>query len=118
MKKLLYIFSRAPYSTADGQEGLDALLIGAAFEQSVSVLFLHDGVFQLRAEQNADSSELKIFTKAFRALQDFGIDECCVHDLSLTARGLEESELMCEVNQVTSAQICELVRHSDRVFTF
>lgn len=118
MKKLLYIFSRAPYSTADGQEGLDALLIGAAFEQSVSVLFLHDGVFQLRAEQGSDHGELKIFTKAFRALRDFGIDDCYVHDLSLTARGVEESELMCEVSPLASTQISQLIRQSDRVFTF
>ena len=117
-KKLLYIFSRAPYSTAGGQEALDAALIGAAFEQEVSVLFLHDGVFMLKEGQNADDSALKQFTKAFAALEDFGIEQIFTHDMSLAARGLDEGALMIGSKVLDADGIRQLIRQQDRVFTF
>ncbi len=117
-RKLLYIVSRAPYSNAVGQEALDAALIGASFEQDVSLLFLHDGVFQLVINQGSDGSGLKEFTKAYRALEDFGIDKVFCHDLSLAARGLTNNDLMRDVTTLTGEQLKSLVASSARVFTF
>ena len=57
-EKILYVFTQAPYSTSAGIEALDALLIGAAFEQEVSVLFIHNGVFQLKDQQVASDLSL------------------------------------------------------------
>lgn len=118
VKKLLYIFSAAPYSNAKGQEALDAVLIGAAFEQTVSVLFLHDGVFQIRANQNTTDSDLKQFTKAYRALNDFGIENVYAHDLALTSRGLNVDQLMVEVDILSTDDIRNLISAQDKVFTF
>ena len=39
---------RPPHGSIFAQEGLETVLIGAAFEQSVNLLFLDDGVFVLQ----------------------------------------------------------------------
>ena len=46
-KKFLYVNRRAPYGTIYALESLEVVLIGAAFEQDVSLAFLGDGVYQL-----------------------------------------------------------------------
>ena len=126
--KLLYVFTRAPYSSSAGQEALDAAFIGAAFEQDVSILFLHDGVFQLKdgqgsgrqgsSWQGCEVSKLKQFTKAFAALNDFGIEKVYVHDLSLRARGLDQQALIIDAELLESDGVRELLRGQFRVFTF
>ena len=118
LRKILYVFSHAPYSSSQGQEALDAVLIGAAFEQTVSVLFIHDGVFQLKGKQNVESSELKEFTKAYRALNDFGVERIYVHDLGLVARGLTAEQLMMSADIVNSDEVRKLIAEQDKVFTF
>ena len=117
-RKLLYTFTKAPYSNASGQEGLDAVLIGSAFEQELSLLFLHDGVFQLLDGQNTDGSGLKQFSKTFGALYDLGVEHFYVHDQSMRARGLSTDQLMVGITELNSAQVAELLAQQFRVFTF
>ena len=116
--KVLYILSRAPYSNASGQEALDAALIGASFDLDVSILFIHDGVFQLKQGQNSQAGGLKEFTKTYKALEDFGIDKIYLHDLSLDARGLDKSELMCKVITLDSQGVKKLIKKQITVLTF
>lgn len=123
VKKILYVFTQAPYSNSTGQEALDALLIGAAFEQEVSALFIHNGVFQLKGQQNTTLSSdadmaLKPFTKAFKALEDFGVEHIYIDGLSLLSRGLTAEQLMIEAQVLESKQVSQLMGEQFRVFTF
>ena len=52
----MYINRRPPHGTIYAVESLEVVLIGAAFDQAVSLAFLDDGVFQLKAGQ--DTSEI------------------------------------------------------------
>lgn len=121
-QKILYVLTQAPYSNAQGQEALDMLLIGAAFEQDVSVLFMQNGVFQLKDQQNTEQStslqNIKQFTKTFRALEDFGVENIYVDELSLLSRGLTTEQLMIDVSALNSLQIKTLLAEQFRVFTF
>ena len=47
IKKFMYVNRTAPYGTIYAWESLEVVLIGAAFEQDVSVAFVDDGVYQL-----------------------------------------------------------------------
>ena len=47
IKKFMYINRTAPYGSIYALEGLEVALIGAAFDQDVSMAFVDDGVFQL-----------------------------------------------------------------------
>ncbi len=116
-KKLLYVFEVGPYSTSAGAEALESVLIGASLEQDLSLLFIHDGIFQLKDQQATVASQSK-YTKTFKALNDFDVDKVFVHDLSMVARGLEPNDLIIQVALVTSAEVAELISLQDRVFTF
>lgn len=118
--KLLYIIMQAPYSNAAGQEALDAILIGAALEQKISVLFLHDGVFQILGGQQVDAREdsLKQFTKTYQALADFGVENLYVLSSSLSARGIQTKELIVEPSVLDDSAVSDLISQQYRVFTF
>ena len=117
-KSLLYIVTKSPYSSAVGQEALDAALIGASFDHKVSLLFIHDGVFQLKSNQDTSGTQLKQFTKAYSALEDFGIEQILCHDLAMLARGMRQDHLMRAVTVASTEQVRTMIAESDRVFTF
>ena len=116
-QKLLYVFTQAPYSNSAGLEALDAVLIGAAFEQQVSVLFIHNGVFQLNQNQSTKDG-VKQFTKTYKALDDFGVENIFVDQLSMNSRGLTLSQLICDTVVLDSEQVKALIADQFRVFTF
>lgn len=117
--KLLYVISHGPYSNAAGQEALEAIMIGASFEQMVSVLFVHDGVFQIKHYQQKDQpTEVKEYTKTFQALSDFGVENFYCLESSLSARGLDTEQLIITTQIIDEASVNQLIQQQYRVFTF
>ncbi len=93
VKKFLYVNRKAPYGTIYALESLEVVLIGAAFEQDVSLAFLDDGVFQLTKSQETDGIGVKNFSPTFRALGDYDVTKLYVERESLEERGLSEDDL-------------------------
>ncbi|MDQ7069852.1 MAG: sulfurtransferase complex subunit TusC [Rhodobacterales bacterium] len=93
VKKFLYVNRKAPYGTIYAQESLEVVLIGAAFDQDVSMAFLDDGVFQLTKGQDTKEIGLKNFSPTFRALGDFEVTKLYVEKESLAERGLTLEDL-------------------------
>ncbi len=93
-KKFMYINRRAPYGTIYALEGLEVVLIGAAFEQDVSMAFVGDGVFQLKKGQDTSQSDMKNFSPTYKALGDYEVTKLYVEQESLAARGLTVEDLM------------------------
>ncbi len=93
-KKFLYINRKAPYGTIYALESLEVVLIGAAFEQEVSLAFLDDGVFQLMEGQDTTGVGMKNFSKTYRALGDYEVRKFYVEKESLAERGLSVENLM------------------------
>ncbi len=94
IKKFLYVNRKAPYGTIYALESLEVVLIGAAFEQDVSLAFLDDGVFQLMKGQDTADIGVKNFSPTYRALGDFEVTKLFVEKESLEERGLSEDDLM------------------------
>lgn len=92
-KKFLYVNRKAPYGTIYALESLEVVLIGAAFDQDVSLAFLDDGVLQLTKGQNTQEIEVKNFSPTFRALGDYEVTKLYVEKESLEERGLSEDDL-------------------------
>ena len=92
-KKFLYVNRKAPYGTIYALESLEVVLIGAAFEQDVSLAFLDDGVFQLTKGQKTDGIGVKNFSPTIRALGDYDVTKLYVERESLVERGLTEDDL-------------------------
>jgi len=93
IKKFLYVNRKAPYGTIFAQEALEVVLIGAAFDQDVSLAFLDDGVFQLTKGQDTKEVGLKNFSPTFNALGDYEVTKFYVEQESLDERGLTLDDL-------------------------
>jgi tRNA 2-thiouridine synthesizing protein C len=132
VKKFLYVNRKAPYGTIYAWESLEVVLIGAAFDQEVSLMFLDDGVFQLTKGQDTTGIGMKNFSPTYRSLGDYEVKNIYVDRNSLESRGLtqddlvkvawedwesgEEKEDIVEV--VDSARVTELMDESDVIFSF
>jgi tRNA 2-thiouridine synthesizing protein C len=93
-KKMLYINRNAPYGTVYALEGLEVVLIGAAFEQDVSMAFIGDGIYQILKDQDTSDSDMKNFSPTYNALGDYEVTRLYVEKESLDERGLTLDDLM------------------------
>ena len=93
-KKFLYVNRKAPYGTVYALESLEVVLIGAAFEQDVQLLFMDDGVFQIAKGQDTAESEMKNFSPTYSALGDYEVTKMYVDKQSLEERGLTIDDLI------------------------
>lgn len=94
VKKFMYLNRRAPYGTIYAWESLEVVLIGAAFDQEVSLMFVDDGVYQLVKGSDSAGIEMKNFTPTYRTLGDYGVRHMFVDKASLEARGLTQDDLI------------------------
>ena len=94
VKKFMYINNKAPYGTIYAWESLEVVLIGAAFDQEVSLMFTGDGVYQLAKGQDTKEVGIKNFSPTYAALGDYDINKIYVEKESLDARGLTIDDLM------------------------
>ena len=90
----MYVNRHAPHGTIYALEGLEVVLIGAAFDQDVSMVFIGDGVFQLKKGQDTTDSDIKSFSPTSRALGDYDVTQLYVERESLEERGLAIGDLM------------------------
>lgn len=94
VKKFLYVNRRAPHGTIYALESLEVVLIGAAFDQDVSLAFLDDGVYQIKKNQNTEGIGMKNFSPTYNALGDYDVKTIYVERESLEERGLAIEDLM------------------------
>jgi len=117
-KRFLYVNRRAPYGSIYALESLEVVLIGAAFEQDVSLAFIGDGVYQLVKGQDTKALEVKNFSPAFRALEDYDVTKLYVEKEALEARGLSEADLVVPVQVVGAERMAEIMEAQDVILDF
>ena len=132
VKKFLYLNRKAPYGTIYAWESLEVVLIGAAFDQEVRLMFVDDGVFQLTTGQDTKGVGMKNFSPTYRTLGDYEVKSIYVDKDSLEARGLTQDDLVAIawedweteeeieniVEVVDAARVSELMEESDVIFSF
>jgi len=117
-KRFLYVNRKAPHGSIYALESLEVVLIGAAFEQDVSLAFIGDGVYQLAKGQDTKALETKNFSPTFRALEDYDVTKLFVEQEALEARGLTEADLVVPVQVMSAARIAEIMEAQDVVLSF
>lgn len=132
IKKFMYVNRRAPYGTIYAWESLEVVLIGAAFEQDVSLLFVDDGVYQIMKNQNTTELGMKNFSPTYSALGDYEVTKIYVEKESLEERGLTVDDLLPlkwededddwaekdSIRVVSSDEIKTLLDDQDVIFSF
>ncbi len=128
----MFINRKAPYGTVYALESLEVVLIGAAFEQDVSLAFVGDGVFQIAKGQSTDGIGMKNFSPTYKALGDYEVTKLYVEKESLEARGLTLDDLMPltwedededyaekpSIRLVSSAELAAVFDEQDVVLSF
>jgi tRNA 2-thiouridine synthesizing protein C len=117
-KKFMFVNRTAPYGTVYALESLEVVLISAAFDQDVSLVFLDDGVWQLKKGQQTKGIETKNFSPTYRALEGYDVEKLFVEQESLAARGLAAEDLIVDVTVLTSAELGKLMEEQDVVLSF
>jgi tRNA 2-thiouridine synthesizing protein C len=123
---------KAPYGTVYALESLEVVLIGAAFEQDVKLVFIDDGVYQLTKGQSTEGIGMKNFSPTYSALGDYDIKEIYVDEQSLKDRGLSMDDLQeltwededddwaekSSMHLVSREQLAELIGSADVLLNF
>ena len=117
-KKFMFVNRTAPYGTVYALESLEVVLITAAFDQQVSLVFIDDGVWQLKKGQQTKGIETKNFSPTYRALEDYDVEKLYVEREALDARGLTEDDLIVGVNVLSSSELGSLMAEQDVVLSF
>ena len=118
IKKFLYVNRRAPYGSVYALESLEVVLIGAAFEQDVSMAFIDDGVYQLKKGQDTKAVDMKNFSPTYRALEMYDVEKLYVDKESMDARGLTEDDLVVPVEVLSTEQLADLMEEQEVILSF
>jgi tRNA 2-thiouridine synthesizing protein C len=117
VKKFMYVNRKAPYGTIFALECLEVVLISAAFEQDVSLVFMDDGVYQLKKNQDTTGIGMKNFSNTYRALDDYDIEKIYVEKESLEARGLTGDDLIIPVEVLSTEDLREIMAQQEVVIS-
>jgi tRNA 2-thiouridine synthesizing protein C len=117
VKRFMFVNRRAPYGSIYALESLEVVLISAAFDQDVSVVFLDDGVYQIKKGHDTEAINMKNFSKTYRALESYDVEKLYVEKESLDARGLTEDDLIVPVEVLTSEELSEVMNAQDVVIS-
>ena len=118
IKKFIYINRKAPHGTVYALESLEVVLIAAAFDQDVSLVFMDDGVYQLKKNMDTNELEVKNFSKTYRALEMYDIDKLYVERESMEQRGLSIDDFIVDVTVLNSNELAILISEQDVALSF
>ena len=132
IKKFIYVNRKAPHGSIYALESLEVVLIGAAFDQDVSLAFIDDGVYQLLQNQDTSGIGVKNFSPTYKALGDYDINKIYVEKESLELRGLSKDNMMPltwededddwaekdSIHVVSSEELSDIIEHQDIIFNF
>tara|TARA_R110002074_G_scaffold288518_2_gene460206 strand:- start:142 stop:561 length:420 start_codon:yes stop_codon:yes gene_type:complete len=132
VKKFMYMNRKSPYGTIYALESLEVVLIAAAFDQDVSLVFADDGVYQLMKGQNTEEIGMKNFSPTYSALGDYDIKKIYIEKESLEERGLSLDDLQDlkyededddwaekdSIHLVSRQELAEVIDQQDVVFSF
>lgn len=113
IKKMMHIVRRAPHGSIYAYEGLETVLIMAAYDQDISMTFIDDGVYSLLKDQDTEGIKIKGFMKTLTALDDYEVEKLYVDRISLEERGLTKDDLIVAVEVLESSEIARIMAEQD-----
>ncbi|GJM12968.1 MAG: protein TusC [Pseudohongiella sp.] len=113
---ITFISRTAPYGSNRANLCLDIALASAVFEQDVNYVFTGDGVYQLLKGQDGAAIDSKTLGNALETLALYGIEKVYADRGSLSQRGIDEAEILPDLQLVDAASITKLIEQSDTVF--
>ena len=127
-KRFMFVNRRAPYGSIYALEVLEMVLITAAFEQHAAIVFIDDGVFQIKKGQDTKALGMKNFSPTYRVVEmekrdaeeDDDVDmvwRIIVEKESMEARGLSADDLIVGVEVLGADALSALMDAQDVVLS-
>lgn len=113
---ITFISRSAPYGSNRANLCLDMALASAVFEQDVRYVFLGDGIYQLLKGQDGAAIKSKTLGNALETLALYGIENVYADKQSLKERGIDEGELLPDIQLIDSSALVKIIKGSDTVF--
>ncbi len=127
-KKFMYVNRKAPYGTIYALEVLEAVLISAAFEQHACIVFVDDGVYQIKKGHDTEAVNMKNFSKTYGIIEmekeDADEDEdmdmvwrIIVEKESMEARGLTPDDFVVDVEVIPADELAVIMAEQEVVIS-
>ncbi len=117
MKNILFVMSQPPYCGTTLQETLDIVLTAAVFDQHISLLFMDEGVYQIKSGQNPLPQAKKDTSAIFKALEIYQVENYYLETESATEHGLSMDDFFLPVKPVCRKDIHDFMQGFDVVFS-
>ncbi len=96
----LIVIDQPPYGSWGGRESLDMAFSLAAFDQSVSLLFIDAGVLWLKKGQEPDGIDQKSVERNLAAASIFGVEALLADAAACQRFGLSDDNLINGVTRI------------------
>jgi tRNA 2-thiouridine synthesizing protein C len=117
-KKIAIVNRSASYGSTNGRESLDALLALAAFNSSLSVFFIGDGIYQLIKNQDPRVILQKNYQPVFKLLDLYDVKNIYVCEDSLQRRNISKDDLVIKVAILSNKQLKQKLGQQDQLLGF
>ena len=117
-KKIGIINRTMPHGKTLGRESLDLTLAMSAFNESISLFFIGDGVYQLLDGHNPCEILQKHFQPLFKMLELYDVENIYVCEQALIERSITQGELMIDITLVTELQLKTKLAEQDQLLSF
>ena len=118
VKTVAIVNNHSPFSHLHGKEALDMALIFGAYEQTVSMFFIGDGVFQLQDQQNPQLINSKDYLKTFAALPFYDVEQLYVCQESLQQRQITQLLNLDNLTVLSATDLAKTLHQHDVIFRF
>ncbi len=101
----LLVCRQSPYGSHLARSGLEIALAAAVYDRDISVLFMDEGVWQLKADQAPQAIDHKSIEKLLASFELYDLDTLYVENHSLEQRGLRADALAVPVSTVATGEL-------------
>jgi tRNA 2-thiouridine synthesizing protein C len=118
LKKIGFIFSHTPHATAQGREGLDAILAASAYSEDIAIFFVAEGVNQLLKQQQPQQILSRDYISAFKLLDLYDVEQIYVCEQSLQDQGITQEDLLIDCLCMAADELSKQMHSCDQLVRF
>ena len=117
-KKIGIVNRQAPHGRSHAREGLDLTLALSAYNESLSVFFIDDGVYHLLKKHQADGILQKDFQPMLKMFDLYDIEQVYVCAESLVKRNISVEQLVIKTELLSAEEIKLHLAEQDQLMSF
>ncbi|MHB0866753.1 MAG: sulfurtransferase complex subunit TusC [Thermoleophilia bacterium] len=115
----MVVFRAAPYGSIYAYEGLENVVMMAAYEQDLTVLFMDDGVYSIVKGMDSSTTGIKDFSPTFKALEPvYDVEKIYIDKASMESRGLTMDDLIIQPEVIEADAVEKMMEEQRNLMMF